>query len=140
TSTVQRLEQGAEWPRPTTVGKLCQALEVSLDQLLTADELAVATRTRARLPRPIREAAAVGAGGGQDLDAPDAAARGLVCAYDGQPLAAAGDCWHVRPVDDPHAPLGAAHLQCLLAQSPRPTIAPCCRKGGACGQLWGPPP
>jgi transcriptional regulator with XRE-family HTH domain len=130
TTTVQRLEQGTEWPWPTTVGKLCAALEVSLDQLLTADELAAATRPRAGLPRPVREAAAASAGA-QDLEAPP------LCAYCPQPLDPTADAWHLAPVgDDPAAPPRVAHLECWLAQSPRPPIAPCCRKGGACGQLW----
>ena len=36
---VQRWETGRAFPRPSSLKRLCEALEVELDQLLTADEL-----------------------------------------------------------------------------------------------------
>lgn len=38
--TVQRWESGQSFPRPTALRRLCEALEVTPDELLTEDELA----------------------------------------------------------------------------------------------------
>ena len=38
--TVQRWESGQMFPRPGSLRRLCEALEVGPDQLLTPDELA----------------------------------------------------------------------------------------------------
>ena len=38
--TVQRWESGRSFPRPSYLRRLCEALEVGPDQLLTPDELA----------------------------------------------------------------------------------------------------
>jgi transcriptional regulator with XRE-family HTH domain len=37
--TIQRWEQKHSWPRPNYLGRLCRALDVTLDELLTAEEL-----------------------------------------------------------------------------------------------------
>lgn len=38
--TVQRWESGQSFPRPSHLRRLCEALEVTPDELLTSDELA----------------------------------------------------------------------------------------------------
>jgi transcriptional regulator with XRE-family HTH domain len=108
-STVQRWEAGTRQPRPASLRRLCTALDVPVDALLTPAELAVVgTRPRRR----------------PDHGAPDREAVPL-CAHCGQAL---------TTQDQRHlAQGGAAHRSCWKQQQPRPALAPCCLPGGSCG-------
>jgi transcriptional regulator with XRE-family HTH domain len=137
-STVLRLEHGTP-PRPATLAKLCRALGCALDELLTAAELAVVgTRPRAANPPAVQ---AIGEGaaapGTQDRGPIETATPPLICWYDSQPLDVDGDCWHIILADAAAEALPVvAHLACWQGAQPRPTVAPCCRRDGACEQRW----